>query len=99
MLACCARATSGHAAAPPMSVMNSRRLKEPSLSLKDYVLWPSIQASKQESAPNETGARCDNVRGTNPERSVRMSPGERVNPYRRDATKPDVNSTRGAPGE
>jgi len=26
MVACCARATSGHAAAPPTSEMNSRRL-------------------------------------------------------------------------
>src|SRR6516162_3128367 len=54
----------------PIVWMKSRRLKEPSLSLKDYVLWPSIQASKQESAPNETGERCDNVRRTNPERSM-----------------------------
>src|SRR5262249_48104827 len=29
---CCARAASGHAAAPPMSVMNSRRLMRPSIT-------------------------------------------------------------------
>src|SRR6516225_11647539 len=67
---CCAPAASGHAATLPIVWMKSRHLKEPSLSLKDHVLWPSIQVSKQESAPNETGERCDNVRRTNPERSM-----------------------------
>jgi hypothetical protein len=55
--------------------MKSRRLKKaPSLSLKDHVLWPPIQVSKQENAPNETGERCDNVRRTNPEPALTRLP-------------------------
>ena len=54
---CCVRAVSGHAVAatPPIVGMKSRRLKSPSLSLKDHVLWLSIQASKQESTVGESG--------------------------------------------
>jgi hypothetical protein len=36
-------------------------------------LWPSIQVSKQESTPNETGERCGNVRRTNSERSMTIA--------------------------
>src|SRR5262249_36365805 len=37
--ACCARAVSGHAAAPPSSVMNSRRLKS-NMGISSRAIWP-----------------------------------------------------------
>src|SRR6266481_7293898 len=41
--ACCARAASGHAAAPPRSAMNSRRLM-PSMGTFSPVIWPVPQS-------------------------------------------------------
>jgi len=49
---CCARAASGHAAAPPSSVMNSRRLMSPPALRRDNVFkcFPTFEhdASQRE---------------------------------------------------
>ena len=66
-LGCCARAASGHAAAPPSSVMNSRRLMLTSLRRGSDLTTPSsenrtVRHSKSSGQMSQLGPDCVETR-------------------------------------
>jgi len=89
--ACCARATSGHAAiAPPTDVMNSRRF--------NCIRCPQAGSPGQDTVLASISQGLAAVRNFDPTNDrlgsrVSISLGERRAPYHRIDPKPDLDST------